>query len=376
MGSIEPLPAPTYVIWEVTLACNLRCKHCGASAGRRRSDELSTSEALSVCDDLKALGTGSVCLMGGEVVLRKDWLRIAARLRELGVDVGIITNGFSFSEELVKRVLDLGLCQLGTSLDGANARIHDGIRGVPGAHERARAFMRRLNELPVRLKTVITSVNKNNLGELPGIRDWLLANTSGFTWMINISSCHDAIRFGREELVEEEDYFALAAFIDENRTRHRGQLNITGTHDLGYFSREYPNLHDFRWRGCSAGIETLGIQSHGAVKGCLALPDEFVEGNVRERSLRDLWRDPGLFALNRAFRTDLLEGGCRGCPMGARCRAGCRDVAVSYTGSPYSYPFCLYRRERREKDKAEGELRGGDDELHGGDADLRGAEAV
>ncbi len=31
---------PSQVIWEVTFACNMRCLHCGTSAGKRRPDEL------------------------------------------------------------------------------------------------------------------------------------------------------------------------------------------------------------------------------------------------------------------------------------------------------------------------------------------------
>ena len=26
---------PVHVVWEVTLACNLKCSHCGSRAGRR-----------------------------------------------------------------------------------------------------------------------------------------------------------------------------------------------------------------------------------------------------------------------------------------------------------------------------------------------------
>jgi hypothetical protein len=37
---------PTYVVWEITLACDLACGHCGSRAGRARPDELSTTEAL------------------------------------------------------------------------------------------------------------------------------------------------------------------------------------------------------------------------------------------------------------------------------------------------------------------------------------------
>ena len=72
----------------------------------------------------------------------------------------------------------------------------------------------------------------------------------------------------------------------------------------------------------------------------------FIEGNLRERPLADLWRDETTFAYNRGFSTDLLDGRCRGCEHGAACRGGCRDHAAAFTGHRYEYPFCLHRWER------------------------------
>ncbi|NVB81718.1 MAG: heme biosynthesis protein, partial [Kofleriaceae bacterium] len=42
-------------VWEITLACDLACGHCGSRAGRARPDELSTAEALSLVDQLADL---------------------------------------------------------------------------------------------------------------------------------------------------------------------------------------------------------------------------------------------------------------------------------------------------------------------------------
>ena len=34
--------APRWAVWELTLACDQKCAHCGPRAGHRRPDELST----------------------------------------------------------------------------------------------------------------------------------------------------------------------------------------------------------------------------------------------------------------------------------------------------------------------------------------------
>ena len=88
---------PFFCVWELTLACNLRCKHCGSLAGEPRADELRLDEALPVADQLAALGTLRVTLGGGEPTLHPHWHVIGRRLSELGVAVNIIPDAATFS---------------------------------------------------------------------------------------------------------------------------------------------------------------------------------------------------------------------------------------------------------------------------------------
>src|SRR5215207_8579766 len=53
---------PIYAVWEITLACDLACRHCGSRAGRARPDELTTAEALDLVDQLAVLGVKEVTL--------------------------------------------------------------------------------------------------------------------------------------------------------------------------------------------------------------------------------------------------------------------------------------------------------------------------
>src|SRR5262245_28219769 len=76
-ASVRPIDQrwqPTYAVWELTLRCDLACRHCGSRAGRARPDELSTEEALDVVRQLAELGTREVTLIGGEAYLRDDWV--------------------------------------------------------------------------------------------------------------------------------------------------------------------------------------------------------------------------------------------------------------------------------------------------------------
>ena len=122
---------PVSVVWEITLACDLACQHCGSRAGRRRRDELSTSEALDLVEQIAELGARDVGLIGGEAYLRKDWLEIVAAIRAAGMRCDLQTGGRNLSEERVARAAAAGLCGVGISIDGIGAT-HDGFGAYPG----------------------------------------------------------------------------------------------------------------------------------------------------------------------------------------------------------------------------------------------------
>lgn len=90
---------PETFVWEVTMGCNLRCSHCGLACGGPLAGELTTSEALKLCDDAAGLGVSWMTLSGGEPLLRDDWPLIAGRLTGNGVAVCIVTNGTLLNEK-------------------------------------------------------------------------------------------------------------------------------------------------------------------------------------------------------------------------------------------------------------------------------------
>src|SRR3979490_2460005 len=92
---------PVHVVWEITLACNLKCGHCGSRAGKRRANELSTSECLDVVRQLAAAGTREITLIGGEAYLRRDWLEIAAEIARHGIHCGVQTGARGLTRERI-----------------------------------------------------------------------------------------------------------------------------------------------------------------------------------------------------------------------------------------------------------------------------------
>ncbi len=131
--------------------------------------------------------------------------------------------------------------------------------------------------------------------------------------------------------------------------------------NIGYFG---PHEEEIRrtsddqlpfWTGCYAGVQVLGIDANGDVKGCASLPStpQFIEGNIRQSPLEEIWNDPRRFAYNRCFELDQLQGACRSCEHGAVCRGGCHSSSFGLSGKLFSYPLCLYRIRREKASRSE-----------------------
>src|SRR5499433_3773246 len=127
---------PVHAVWEITLACDLKCHHCGSRAGKRRSAELTTEECLDLVRQLARMGTREVTLIGGEAYLRRDWLQIIREVRDCGMDCTMQSGGLNLTEDRIKAAVDAGLQGLGISIDGLR-EVHDKLRGVKGSFDAA-----------------------------------------------------------------------------------------------------------------------------------------------------------------------------------------------------------------------------------------------
>jgi radical SAM protein with 4Fe4S-binding SPASM domain len=333
---------PHSTLLELTLRCNMRCIHCGSSAGNSRDEELTTDEWQNVCNQLAELNCDQITLLGGEPLIRQDWYEIAQHIRNLGLKLAIISNGYQINENIINQFRRLEPHTIAISLDGATAEKHDSIRGMQGSFERCINSLKLLRNADLNT-TIITTVHKMNLKDLPEIRNQIL--NRNIAWQIQIAN--PIGRFPKNLTLSKEEFYSLAMFIASTRKQYSiRELPITGAHCIGYCSSILPNLIIGQWRGCQAGIHTLGIQSNGGVKGCLSLTDEFTEGNIRENTISEIWNDPNFSSYNRNFTREDLNNECGNCKYGRNCRGGCLSVSTSLTGKKHGDPYCLHLIEK------------------------------
>lgn len=328
----------TQCVWEITLACCFSCRYCGSRAGHVRDNELSTEECLRIAGELQELGCRRVSMIGGEVFMRKDWNVLVGRLTELGIAVNVITNGFLFSDEILQELKRLHVESVAVSVDGPR-EVHDRYR-QQGSYDRAFAAIRALAGagIPVSVISTLNADNSTRLEEL--YRD--LLEVPIFAWQLQ--ACSPMGNAGNGGVDFRFDPGAVIGFVESHMRQAPFCLGVAD--NIGYFAPGEGSIRGNMsgrayFRGCSAGLSVIGIDSIGNVRGCESMYDDcFIEGNLRNQSLRDIWDNPDAFAYNRKFTPDRLTGRCSTCEMGPFCGGGCRSYNYFVHGRIYESPFC------------------------------------
>ncbi|MCU0660932.1 MAG: radical SAM protein [Myxococcota bacterium] len=347
-----PTYTPKNCVFEATLACNLRCQHCGSRAGKARGDELSTAESLRVFEELAGIGCERVTISGGEPTMRPDWLELIAGAKKAGMRVGLITNALLWNVENAKAARDAGLAAVGFSLDGLR-EVHDRVRGKVGHFEH---IIRAMDAsvaagLPWASVTFINSLNLRQLGDMYE----LLANHGAFAWQVQLGSDMGNLREHPDLHLDKRSLPALESILADIVRRGRMRVDIAdsigyyGQHEVALRSSVHNGRKKAAFGGCGAGVRVIGIESNGNVKGCLSIMagyneegKDYVEGNVRQRPLADIWNDPNAFAYNRKWSIEQLRGFCQQCKHATVCRGGCLGKRVA-SGQLGEYTQCLYR---------------------------------
>ncbi len=343
-------PRPKLAVWELTLACDHQCLHCGPRAHRARADELTTDEALRLVDELADLGVGEVVLIGGEAYLRDDFLLVIRRCRERGMSVSMTTGGWGLSAERCEAAKEAGIRSISVSIDGL-ADNHDFVRNRPGSWARAFEALRHAKAAGIHI-AANTQINARTAPQLGQLLE-LLAAEGIFGWQIQFTMAHGNAADNPDLLVQPymllDIYAKLELVVD--RARALG-IQIWPANNVGYFGAFEKKLRMDVLRGkffsgCKAGIRTIGIESNGELKSCPSLGGPTnLGGSWREHGLAALWERSPEIGYTRHRTVDDLWGYCRECYYADTCRAGCTATSEPLMGRPGNNPYCLHRAQQ------------------------------
>lgn len=322
------------VSWNTTRQCHLKCRHCYRDAGERDPRELDTEEGRALIDEIAAAGFKILILSGGEPLLRGDIFELTSYAAQRGLRPVFGTSGTTIDEAVARRLKEAGAQCIGISLDSPRPEVHDALRGVPGAWERAVAGMKHCAAvgLPFQVNTTVWEHNFSDFEEITDLSARLGARAHHVFFLVPTGRAREM----EEEALTPAHYEELLHRILRKQGEVEIELKPTCAPQFMRVARQM-NIPVRFTRGCLAALSYCCITPGGDVHPCPYLP--ITVGNVRHTPFGEIWRSAPLF---EQMRTSPLRGKCGGCHYAAEC-GGCRARAYHQTGDIMGEdPLCLY----------------------------------
>jgi len=342
---IDRQSRPRYAVWELTLKCDLACRHCGSRAGKARPDELSTEQALDVVTQLAEMGTEEVSLIGGEAYLHEGWLDVARAINEAGMDFTMVTGGRGVTAAMARQLREAGAQAVGISVDGFE-ELHDALRGVKGAYRSAMAALDHLRREGLRV-SVNSQISRPALRQMEPLVDDLMDRGIA-AWQVAMTVPMGRAADEPDLLLQPYQVLEVLPLVArvERRAAARG-VSVAPGNDIGYFGPYEAQLRA-RQGGvrpdCTAGRQTLGIEADGSIKGCPSLPTkDYVGGNVKDHPLVDIWERAEPLRFTRHRPSSEMWGFCGTCYYRDACKGGCSWTAHVLFGRRGNNPYCHHR---------------------------------
>ncbi|MBR2570317.1 MAG: radical SAM protein [Paenibacillus sp.] len=317
-------PDLKFLFFELTLACNERCFHCGSNCSVPGKDELSADEFKRILDQVKEdfdISRIALNITGGEPLLRKDFFEIMNYAKEQGFWWGMTSNATLITKEVSHKLAEAGMRTISVSIDGL-PETHDRLRGMKNAYDLAMKGVQNLiDEKAFEAIQITTVVNHENINELEQLFDVMKAIDIDSWRVINLEPIGRALT-RPDMLCTKDDLRTMFEFI--RKARNDGfPVEYGCSHFLGL---DYEvEVRDWYWL-CNAGVHTASIMSNGDIGACLDIERnaETVQGNIRQDRLKDVWEKRfEIFRRNRASDC----GKCSGCEHSKYCRG---DAAHSW----------------------------------------------
>lgn len=278
-------PFPVTLEVDLTNRCNHRCSFCFyAEHISQNKDSLDTAVLKRALLEAKALGTKAISFTGGgEPMLHKDYAEIIKYTKEIGFDVGTITNGSVIQEKNVDVLLD-SLQWIRFSVAGGDRESYHRVQGVD-QFERIIANLQLLtqrkrergNKLHIGVRTLVTPENLFSLQNLAHI----------------LRCCPvDYFQLAPDQFSQDQGAFwqsaeTQAIFWKVQEILAPSSIKLlTTTYMASQAKLDFP-------RTCYAHFFMLAITAEGFVTFCKNArgAEDFTIGNIYEKPLKEIWED-------------------------------------------------------------------------------------
>jgi radical SAM protein with 4Fe4S-binding SPASM domain len=220
---------------------------------------------------------------------------------------GLVSNGFSWSDEIFKIFKNNNLASVTISLDGLEEE-HNWLRGHKSSFKNAVKTIKKLCKEPIcQVFDVITCVNKRNIYKLDNIKE-LLINLGVKNWrLFTIAPIGRATKTD-DLFLNELQYKHMLDKLLEYKTNKNININLAA---CSYLGQNYElKIKKYRFF-CKAGINVAGIMVNGDILACPNIDRKFKQGNVFKDSFIDTWEKQYKVFRNRTWMKNDICSTCK-----------------------------------------------------------------
>jgi Fe-coproporphyrin III synthase len=281
-----------------TNRCNLNCIHCGAYIDfdkrqlkkseidkHNKKKELSTRRYIELIEEASKLGVVSICISGGEPLVRKDTSDIISKIKEKNIQGELNTNGTLLTKDISDELVQSSWDRIVISLDGPNKNINDYLRNygfdeiVKNVKYLISSKKRYKSKKPkITIATVLTNKNYNVINKMLKLCKKLHVDNFRLQELLNRSEKCKDLELNEKE--REEFKKSLPRLLKYSK---RLKLNT----NLGNFDLIEKGKKFFVDYYCFSPFYELPISSNGNVRPCIISPN--IIGNIKNKSLKEIW---------------------------------------------------------------------------------------
>jgi radical SAM protein with 4Fe4S-binding SPASM domain len=273
------------------------------------------------------MGCFWVLYTGGEIFARKDFLEIYTYAKKKGFLITLFTNGTIITEQIADYLAEWPPFSIEITMYGRTRKTYEGLTSIPGSYNRCLRGIKLLKErhLPLKLKTVATSVNKHEVLAMRQFAEEELGVEFKVDGQINpridCSQSPLAVRLTPEEVVA-LDLHSPKEISEYRRLAKRDQENPPNLshHESVYF--------------CGGGMNSFAINAYGEVGICVISQQETF--SIRGVEVKKVWEE-SLRELRTRRRTRMtkciqcrIQSLCGMCPANGELENGDRESPVQF----------------------------------------------
>jgi SynChlorMet cassette radical SAM/SPASM protein ScmF len=339
----EGVPPLTSLYMYIAGSCNLACRHCWISPtyepDNSKGQFLKLEYVKKAVREAKPLGLQSVKLTGGEPMLHPQFREIVEHINNKGIEIIIETNGTLIDSDLANFLKSKPYMRfLSVSLDGANEKTHDALRGIPGSFKRSLSGLKSLVKVGFKPQMICT-LHRGNVSEINKIIDFAKLIGCGSIKFNRIQQLGRGEKFNTDQSLQLNEIFSVFNHI-EKKIKPKSKIPI-------FFDMPpvfYPLSKLLKEPLSKCAIHSiLGVLADGEIAMCgigESIPD-LVFGHLQKDTLKRIWIQNQKLKQLRRDIPDKLEGICGECSFNSFCQGNC--IALNYHMSGKinsSYVFC------------------------------------